>query len=182
MENLIRFTLNAQIRELRKKRGLRQEDLASLVGVSKDTVTRWESGKREPGAEALKKLAVALETSIAYLMGETDNPAIADPLVQSEINTLGNVKATALNNSITNVNGTINTNERNTENRKEESTSSTRQIVMKFKRPLGEVELSFPLGTPREEMDYAIAAALLERTIQPESLLKPASGGDIAKS
>lgn len=39
--------ISNQIRELRKAKGLNQFELAASVGISVDTVRRWESNKHE---------------------------------------------------------------------------------------------------------------------------------------
>ena len=53
-----------EIRELRKKLGLTQEEFAQLLGVGFTTVNRWENGKSEPrgqALEALEKLKTLIE-------------------------------------------------------------------------------------------------------------------------
>ncbi len=45
------------IRRLRKKLGLSQKKLASLIGVSMGTIVGWESGKYKPRAEKVAKLS-----------------------------------------------------------------------------------------------------------------------------
>ena len=42
-----------EIKELRKKLGLTQEEFAKLLGVGYTTVNRWENGKSEPRGQAL---------------------------------------------------------------------------------------------------------------------------------
>jgi len=46
-----------QIRSLRKKIGISQEELAVLVGVNRATVSKWEGGKFEPNEEKVRQLA-----------------------------------------------------------------------------------------------------------------------------
>lgn len=41
------------IKDLRKRLGLRPTELAVSVGVSENTVHQWESGRRQPGGSAL---------------------------------------------------------------------------------------------------------------------------------
>lgn len=48
------------IRELRERAGLSQMKLAVLVGVSLGAIRQWESGKVEPKARHLLKLAEVL--------------------------------------------------------------------------------------------------------------------------
>lgn len=65
--------LDRTIRERRKAIGLNQEEIANRIGVSKDSIRRWESGEREPRASELQSLAMALQTSVAYLLGDTSD-------------------------------------------------------------------------------------------------------------
>jgi len=53
-----------EIRELRKKLGLTQEEFARLLGVGYTTINRWENGKSEPrgqASEILEKLKTIIE-------------------------------------------------------------------------------------------------------------------------
>lgn len=45
------------VKELRKKAGIQQKELAIIAGVSPPTVSEWESNKKDPSGERLKKLA-----------------------------------------------------------------------------------------------------------------------------
>lgn len=45
------------IKELRKKKGIQQKELAIEIGVTQPTVSDWESNKKDPSGERLKKLA-----------------------------------------------------------------------------------------------------------------------------
>jgi transcriptional regulator with XRE-family HTH domain len=62
--------INERIRTLRKTK-MTQADMATAVGVSLKTIGRWESGERLPDAEELTKIASVLETTVAYLIGES---------------------------------------------------------------------------------------------------------------
>ena len=66
--------ISARIVEARKCKRLKQTELAEKLGVSIDTVRRWEQGKRIPAADKIQPLAAALDTTASYLMGETDEP------------------------------------------------------------------------------------------------------------
>ena len=57
-----------RLRNLRKKAGLTQEQLAIAINVSLKTVQRWELGQREPRFEDIKALAIALGVSEADLL------------------------------------------------------------------------------------------------------------------
>ncbi|MER2054662.1 MAG: helix-turn-helix domain-containing protein [Clostridia bacterium] len=53
---------NIQI--LRKKRSLTQEALAEEVGVTRQTIAKWESGESIPDLELAGRLAAALDVSL----------------------------------------------------------------------------------------------------------------------
>jgi len=67
-----RFEFGKRLESIRKQRGMRQVDLADAMGVSKDSVTRWENGLREPRLSDIEKLSSILSTSIAYLLGRPE--------------------------------------------------------------------------------------------------------------
>jgi transcriptional regulator with XRE-family HTH domain len=63
-----------RLKELRKKKGVSQGELADLIEVHFTQVSRYERGETKPNAEAMSKLAKALDTTVDYLMsGTTDN-------------------------------------------------------------------------------------------------------------
>lgn len=62
-----------RLKDSRKKKGLSQTHLAELLGVQPSAVSRWERDIFEPTDETKKKLAEMLGTTVAYLMGESDN-------------------------------------------------------------------------------------------------------------
>ena len=45
------------VKELRKKRGIQQKELALEIGVAQPTISEWESNKKDPSGERLKRLA-----------------------------------------------------------------------------------------------------------------------------
>ena len=51
------MTMQSRVKELRKKRGWSQEDLARLIEVSLSTVQRWESKGAKPARHSRKELA-----------------------------------------------------------------------------------------------------------------------------
>lgn len=56
-----------RIKQLRKAAGLRQEDLADKVGVSRQTIIAVENDKYDPTLELAMKLARQLEMSVEEL-------------------------------------------------------------------------------------------------------------------
>lgn len=59
--------MDNRVRELRIAAGLRQEDLAHQVGVSRQTIISVEGGRYNPSLELAWKLAQTLGTSIEEL-------------------------------------------------------------------------------------------------------------------
>lgn len=57
------------ILELRTKNGLSQDELAEKVFVTRQAVSRWETGKTVPDTETLKLLSKLFDVSINTLLG-----------------------------------------------------------------------------------------------------------------
>ena len=55
------------IREFRTDKGLQQQELADICGVSRQTVNAIENNKYDPTFELAFKLALALETTVDEL-------------------------------------------------------------------------------------------------------------------
>ncbi len=55
--------------ELRTKHGLTQEELAEKVFVTRQAVSRWETGETQPNTETLKLLSKLFDVSINTLLG-----------------------------------------------------------------------------------------------------------------
>ena len=60
-----------RIKEVRKKKGLSLQQVADAVGVGNNTISRYETGKREPKLETWNKLADYFHVPVAYLKGYT---------------------------------------------------------------------------------------------------------------
>lgn len=63
--------ISSRIRDLRKKRGLNQFELSEEVGVSVDSIRRWESNKQFPRANELSDLASVLKVTVDELLNGT---------------------------------------------------------------------------------------------------------------
>lgn len=57
------------IAALRTRRGLSQEQLAERLYVTRQAVSRWETGETVPNTETLKRLSAVLDVSINTLLG-----------------------------------------------------------------------------------------------------------------
>ena len=62
----------SRIRDLRKEKGYTQVKIQMLTGIDQSDYSKIESGKRYFTFEQCRKLAVALDTSMDYLAGLTD--------------------------------------------------------------------------------------------------------------
>lgn len=62
----------SRIRDLRKEKGYTQVKVQMLTGIDQSDYSKIESGKRYFTFEQCRKLAVALDTSMDYLAGLTD--------------------------------------------------------------------------------------------------------------
>lgn len=58
-----------RVRELRIRAGLQQKQLAIMAGVSHPTVSDWETGKKNPSGERLKKLSEIFGVDNATILG-----------------------------------------------------------------------------------------------------------------
>lgn len=57
------------VRELRKKKGIQQKELALEIGVSNAAVSDWENGKKDPTGERLRKLAEYFSVDEQFILG-----------------------------------------------------------------------------------------------------------------
>lgn len=64
-----------RIRALRKQRNMSQDELAELASLNRVTIAKYESGRVEPGVNALARIADALEVSADVLLGRAEEPA-----------------------------------------------------------------------------------------------------------
>lgn len=67
-------SIGNRIRELRKKKGASQEDLARLLGVTKSTISKYELGHREISIEQLKKILDFFGIEYGLFLADLDDP------------------------------------------------------------------------------------------------------------
>lgn len=61
----------SRLKQQRSSLHMTQESLAEKLNVHVNTIRRWEKGEQSPDAKKLDYLATALNTTVAYLSGET---------------------------------------------------------------------------------------------------------------
>lgn len=70
--------LGETIAALRKRQGMSQQTLADAVYVTRQTISKWEKNLSVPDADALVRLADALDTTVQSLLGQPAEAA-AEP-------------------------------------------------------------------------------------------------------
>ena len=62
------MNLADRIQQLRKRKGISQEELADRIGVSRQAVSKWESGQTSPDLEKIVLLSDCFEVTTDYLL------------------------------------------------------------------------------------------------------------------
>ena len=98
------------VKELRKKKGIQQKELALEIGVSRPTVSEWEANKKDPSGERLKRLAEYFGVDELVILGRgampvnplfiPDDPKISgksetEQIIERLLNQLGQQPKTA---------------------------------------------------------------------------------------
>ena len=69
---------NEKLQELRKQKGLTQEELAAALFVSRPTISKWESGRGYPSIDSLKAIAKFFGITIDVLLSGEELLTIAE--------------------------------------------------------------------------------------------------------
>lgn len=72
--------LKENIKQLRKSRGLSQEELAIKLNVVRQTISKWEQGLSVPDSEMLISISEVLEMPVSTLLGENISETKVDDL------------------------------------------------------------------------------------------------------
>ena len=73
---------NEKLQELRKQKGLTQEELAQALWVSRTAVSKWESGRGYPSIDSLKQIAKFFSITIDALLSGEEILTIAEADLQ----------------------------------------------------------------------------------------------------
>ena len=65
-----------RLKEIRKSKGISQQKMAMDLNTNQNTISRYETGEREPGINELIKIADYFNVSVDYLLERTNNPNI----------------------------------------------------------------------------------------------------------
>ncbi|MCK8824691.1 helix-turn-helix domain-containing protein [Fuchsiella alkaliacetigena] len=76
-----------RIKKLRKENNIYQKDLAKELGLKQQTISLYESNKRQPDYDTLQKIANYFNCSTDYLLGRTDqrNPGQANKKIKQAL-------------------------------------------------------------------------------------------------
>ena len=75
------IALGKRIKQAREMKGLTQENLAELVGVSRTAITRWEGGDIVPTVEHLIALCKVLDVDAGFFLDTDNHMQIKDVLL-----------------------------------------------------------------------------------------------------
>lgn len=67
-------TLAQRLEALRSEKGLTRPALSTALGMPRNAIEKFETGRQTPTKEQQQKLANYFEVSLAYLKGESDDP------------------------------------------------------------------------------------------------------------
>lgn len=74
-----------RIRELRKERGITSYEMATKLGISRNTLTNWERGEKEPHTlEIFEEMAKILNVSLKSLLeGKSEDELENNPVIKN---------------------------------------------------------------------------------------------------
>lgn len=71
---------------LRKEKGISQQQLADIIGVTQQSINKYENHKIEPDIDTLIKLAVFFDTSVDYLVGHSSIRHVIEDVRRYDLN------------------------------------------------------------------------------------------------
>ena len=74
--------LNENLEQLRKSKGLTQEEFALQLGVVRQTISKWEKGLSVPDSEMLIEISERFDVPVSTLLGDTIEPAEKEDLIK----------------------------------------------------------------------------------------------------
>ena len=80
-----------KLQELRKKRGLTQEELAEALYVSRTAISKWESGRGYPSIDSLKEISNYYSVTIDDLLSGEKLLSIAEKENKTNLQNICNI-------------------------------------------------------------------------------------------
>ena len=84
-------TIGTLIRDLRKRRGMTQDDLSQRMFIPKSTISAYENDKIDISASVLQELAAALSVTPGYFFDTTEKTK-EEKEIEDIVSTLRNIK------------------------------------------------------------------------------------------
>ncbi len=78
------MSLGEKIKELRKSRGMSQEELAEQINVSRQAISKWELDASLPDIDNIVQLSRLFAVSIDYLLLEKDEAAVSGAAISRD--------------------------------------------------------------------------------------------------
>lgn len=86
---LIMISFGKKLRERREAKGYSQSKLAQEAGLHHSIIGRYERDEAKPTIDIVKRMAKVLDTTVGYLLGETeDNDLFKDPTMLERLKQL----------------------------------------------------------------------------------------------
>ncbi len=80
-------TFGKKLRECREAKKLSQNELAKLIETHHSIIGKYERDEVKPSIDVVKKIASILDTTVGYLLGETqDKNLLKDPTMLKRLN------------------------------------------------------------------------------------------------
>ena len=73
------------LKQLRERHGLSQQKLAAAIGVSQQSINKYENHNIEPDIRTLSAMADYLHTSVDYLVGRTGEERAPEEMMPCEL-------------------------------------------------------------------------------------------------
>lgn len=86
------MALGERITNLRKEKGISQVQLANMLSVSRQAVSKWENDQSAPDTVKLIQLADALDTEVAYLATGVKPVYESPPIVVNMVEKVDQIK------------------------------------------------------------------------------------------
>jgi len=81
-----------KMRECREAKGWSQSALAKQMGVHHSLIGKYERGEVKPNIDIVQKMAQVLDTTVGYLLGETeDKNVLKDPAMLKRLNDINSL-------------------------------------------------------------------------------------------
>ena len=76
---VMNMDISERLQELRKKEGYSQEQVAEMLGLSRQAISNWESGQGKPEIDNIIKLTEIYHVSADYILLGTEKVAVPVP-------------------------------------------------------------------------------------------------------